>query len=197
MINTLRRTESGIYFIHNYTPTKKMRYASEYDCSITKQIWQYKDGDDVAIAKFTEDLMWAISHATSGIRTSNLALVAVPPSKVDKYSAVAESIEIIKNWYDQGKTQEYNCFKTIMDFSTLLTRVDNVSTSHEGRRATYEEHLNSISCRRSRLSRYWSTFVLIDDVTTTGTSLYVCRDILLENGANEKYIVRIALAQTI
>lgn len=79
----------------------------------------------------------------------------------------------------------------------MLTRVRDVNTSHEGIRATYDEHINSIVCEYGRLSHLWSTFIIIDDVVTKGTHMEACKDILLNNGVIDRYIIRLAIAKTI
>ena len=49
----------------------------------------------------------------------------------------------------------------------------------------------------SKLSRLWTTFIILDDVTTLGTSMDACRDILIQHGAKEQYIYRMAIARTL
>lgn len=194
----LNMTDSGIYYLHDYIPVRQFRYYSEDAVAISRKIWDYKDGDQDALNVFTNELMWAVAMVANRIRSNKFGLVAVPPSKVDKFSAVRNSIWNMVNWYSKGIVRKsFGCSKEFYDYSNLLTRVSDISTAHEGVRATYDEQIESIECCRNNLSRYWTTFIILDDVTTLGTSMDVCRDILLEHGAKEQYIIRMAIARTV
>ena len=172
--------------------------ASPAQCQVSRDIWSYKDGNPEQIERFANELMQAITSVTDSINTNNLALVAIPPSKVGKYSPVAESIQLIQKWAQDGTLKtKFGCTKNVADYSARLTRVQDVNTSHEGPRATYEDHINSIACGRNKLSHLWSTFIIIDDVVTRGTHMDACKDILIKNGAIDRYIVRLAIARTV
>ena len=41
------------------------------------------------------------------------------------------------------------------------------------------------------------TFILLDDITTTGITMNACKRILLNHGAYERYIYKIAIGGTI
>ncbi|MCR5704777.1 MAG: hypothetical protein K6G85_09145 [Eubacterium sp.] len=194
----LKCTETGIYYIHDYIPTRSFSRYSDSEVEMSKKIWDYKNCEQEALDLFTNELMEAITIIAKKTSRYNIGLVAVPPSKVNKESTVGVSIWNIHNWYDEGITKaEFGCIETIYDYSGLLTRITDVSTSHEGRRATYDEHKASIRCSRDRLFRYRTAFILIDDVTTRGTIMDACRDILIENGASEDIIFRLAIAKTV
>lgn len=194
----LRKTESGIYYLHDYIPVRQFGSHSEEEIDISKKIWHYKDGDVGELRIFTNELMVAVADLAKQTRSDKFGLVAVPPSKVDKQSAVRNSIWNMENWCKQGITNTiFGCSKSFYDYSSLLTRVSDISTAHEGQRASYEEQKVSIACSRDNLSKLWTTFIILDDVTTLGTSMDVCKDILLENGAKEKYIIRMAIARTL
>ncbi len=194
----LRQTGDGIYYLYDYIPTRAFGRYSDEEIAISKKMWDYKNGEENALTDFTNDLMRAITILSKQMTGDKIGLVAVPPSKVDKESSIRTSIWNINKWYDKGITKStFKCDKVIYDYGNLLTRVTDISTAHKGRRATYEEQYDSIECARDRLSRYYTTFIILDDVTTTGTSMEVCQDILVEHGAKERYIYRMAIAKTI
>lgn len=151
-----------------------------------------------AFNDFTNKLMWAVAAVANTIGSNKFGLVAVPPSKVNKPSAIRNSIRKMANWYNQGIVRKnFKCSKAFYDYGNLLIRVSDISTAHEGVRATYDEQIESIECSKNGLSKYWTTFIILDDVTTLGTSMDVCRDILLAHGAKEQYIIRMAIARTV
>lgn len=194
----LNMTNSGIYYLHDYIPARQFPYYSKEAVAITKKIWDYKNCDADALNVFTNELMCAVAMVANQIRSNKFGLVAVPPSKVDKPSAVRISIWNMVKWYSKGIVRKsFGCSKEFYDYSNLLTRVSDISTAHEGVRATYDEQIESIECCKNNLSKYWTTFIILDDVTTRGTSMDVCRDILLAHGAKGKYIIRMAIARTV
>lgn len=194
----LKQTDTGVYYIHEYIPLRKRSYYPTLKAQISEDIYQYKMGDDNAMDFFTNELMWAISAISRNISGDKIGLIAVPPSKVGKESSIKKSIQVIMNWYSGKLTKlAFECDKVIYDYGNLLTRVSDISTAHEGRRASYDEQKESISCSRDHLSKYWTTFIILDDVTTIGTSMDVCRDILIEHGAIERYIYRLAIGRTV
>lgn len=192
----LRKTDTGIYYLHDYIPVRQFDVHTEEEVNLSRMIWNYKNFEPDAIKLFTNELMKAITLLP--IKSNKIGLVAVPPSKVNKKSIIGTSIKHIQNWYNQDVTKNiFNYYKYIYDYSELLIRSSDISTAHEGKRASYDEQKASITCTLKQLSRYWTTFILLDDVTTLGTSMDVCRDILIENGAKEKYIYRMAIAKTV
>lgn len=193
----LRQTESGIHYIYDYYPSKYRRITGDQDL-LRRQIWAYKDMDSDAVTRFTRDLISAVTLISRDIRLSKIGLVAVPPSKVCKESPVRESIRQIVSLSKKGViSSAFGCNKTLYDYGTLLTRTSDIRTSHREGRATYEEQIDSISCSRDRLWRYRTAFIILDDVTTLGTSMDACRDILIENGSDEDKIYRLAIAKTV
>ena len=194
----IKKTDDDIFYLHDYIPVKSFRYHSDEEIAMSKMVWAYKDGVAEAVNYFTNEMMYTIAAIGNGIRTDKIGLVAVPPSKVNKPSSMVTSIAQMTAWYNQGLTKTlFGTQKAIYDYSHLLTRISDISTAHEGVRATYEQQKESIYCSRDRLSKYLTAFFILDDVTTRGTSMDVCRDILLEHGANEKYIYRLAIARTV
>lgn len=194
----IKQTDTGIFYLHDYIPTRNFSIHSADEVAMSKKIWDYKNGEADALNVFTNELMQAIAEISRNMVSNKIGLVAVPPSKVNKESTIRTSIWNMENWYKQGKTKEiFGCNKEIHDYGNLIVRSSDISTAHEGQRATYDEQMESITCTKSRLSTLWTTFIILDDVTTLGTSMDVCRDILIANGAIDRYIYRMAIARTL
>ena len=195
----LKQTEDGIYYIHDYYAQKRFKRVSQEKEDFRSLMWVYKDQlHEVAMRQFTNELMEAITLISQDIRLTKIGLVAVPPSKTFKKSPIRASIQRIHNWYEEGITQtDFGCDKDIYDYGKLLTRIYDIKTAHKEGRTTYEEQKASIACSRDRLWRYRTAFIILDDITTKGISMDVCRDILIDNGANEDNIFRLAIAKTV
>lgn len=201
MIN-INKSKWGVYYLHDYIPEKKREDYDANSVEMSERIIDFKNFDEEALEFFSREIMEAISYLSNNVMYSNvkkLALVNVPPSKVDKDSPVKEVIFQIKRWYEEGITKsEFGCDKGIYNYSNLLTRGTDVNTAHkEYPRPTFDEHLKSIKCSKNNLSRDYMTFILLDDISTTGITMNACKQILLKHGANKYFIYKLAIGGTV
>ena len=61
----------------------------------------------------------------------------------------------------------------------------------------YHQHIMSIDCRRDFENHDSDMlFLILDDITTTGSIMEVSRDILIDYNVNEDNIFSLAIAQT-
>lgn len=133
MILGLKMTKTGIYYLYDYIPYRRFPDYSEEEAAVTKRIWKYKGGDAEALEGFTNEIMEAVAAVASNARSNKFDLVAVPPSKVHKLSAVRNSIQNMVNWYNQGIVRDiFGCSKEFYDYTYLLKRVFDIGTAHEG-----------------------------------------------------------------
>lgn len=198
------KKQFGIYYLFDYYKDKKYE---------NKKIWRYKDyNKDIPnmyvdeFNYFTNELMKSISELSNKIidtRFNKLALISVPSSTVerDELSTVKESINTIDKWYDEGKTQsKFNCKKEIINCGNLLKRVSDVPTSHlseSKKRANYVQHINSIECEKNDILEIEDVaFIILDDISTRGTIMNACEDILINNGVKKQNIYKFALFKT-
>ena len=214
------RKQFGVYYLFDYDKNTKYRTGS-----LSKKLLNYKDYSDDSIDYkdefdyFNNELMKVLSVLSNQVIPNNiskLALVSVPSSTVerDALATMRKSINCIENWYDEGKTEtDFCCKKEIINCGNLLTRISDVSTSHLSKtqpmfydvttsykyksRPSYIEHKNSIECSKSEiLERDDVAFIILDDISTRGTVMDACEDILIDNGANKENIYKFALFKT-
>lgn len=192
----MERTEDGIYYLSDYVPKRALPNHSKESVENSKRILDFKDGDRIAIGFYAMLILKAIAELAPSIRASRIALVAVPPSKVHKYSPVREMIEMMVRISENSDyLEDKGCFKTLLDYKDLLQRMTDVRTSHYGLRASYEDHINSIACG-SRFSRRMH-FIVLDDVTTTGVSMMACQQVLIDSGVPKRNITCLAISKTV
>ena len=196
----LEISDWDVYYLHNYIRNDDRRIANLNDRKISVKILNYKHGKKPEIRLFTRELMKSISYLSNYIIDENfekLALVSIPPSHVDKFSPIQESINQIKKWYDIGKTKtDFNCQYEILN-ANILIRHSNVNSAHlKGPRPTYEDHINSILFNNDYIFDK-TAFILIDDITTTGTIMKACGDILIKKGIEKNSIYKLAISKTV
>lgn len=202
------RKQFGVYYLFVYDKNTKYRPGS-----LSKKLLNYKNYSDDSVDYkddfdyFNNELMKAISVLSNQVIPNNiskLALVSVPSSTVerDAGATMRKSIKCIENWYDEGKTEtDFGCKKEIINCGNLLTRISDVITSHlsddSEPRPSYIEHKESIECSKSEiLERDDVAFIILDDISTRGTIMDACEDILIDNGANKENIYKFALFKT-
>ena len=189
----LKKNSKGIYYLCNYIPYRDFEYRSEEEISISKAIWDYKDGKADAFYEMTAHIQNAVWQFGTKINGKKFALVSVPPSKVDKESPIAKSIEIL---IKTANNSMLSAGKELVDYSKLLVRDYDIKTSHIEGRVEYDEKLNSTKCTRKDLSKEKITFVVMDDVTTSGDTLKACAEVLKKHGVPSNSIILFALANT-
>lgn len=197
----LNMTDSDVYYLHNYIPNDDRRTANLNDRRISNKILNYKHANNAEMRLFTRELIKSISYLSNYIipdKYNKLALVSVPTSKVDKFSPIQESINQITIWYKNGKTlNDFNCYKEILNYN-ILTRFSDVNSAHnEGPRPGYVDHMNSILFNDEYIFSDDTAFILIDDITTTGTIMDACEDILIENTIDKNSIYKLAISKTV
>ena len=187
----LPKSNNGIFYIYDYIPYRWWRWRTEEELEPTKAILDYKKGEESAIESFTEELLQVIDGILlQEARTTVVLVAAVPPSKVSSFSPVRESIRRIFSSYTLPGFAVIGC-------EGLLERVEDVSSAHSrGPRPSRLEQKLSIECTQYKLCTRDTSCLLIDDVTTTGRIMSVCREILVDNGMPKENIMRLALAKT-
>jgi len=196
MLN-VKQTKTGIYYIHDYYPSRYKNLSEEQE-EDRRFIWNLKDLKDDAVSRSANELIKTIRSICKDVDIPRVGLVAVPPSKVNKESPVRKSIRLLYSWYEDGIIKNFFGFdKIICDYSNLLTRIIDIPTSHEGTRATYRQQMESMVCNKNLLSMSPTIFFLIDDITTSGTTMRACMNILAKNVRETDIIICFALARTV
>lgn len=108
---------------------------------------------------------------------SYFQIALVPSSEMGK---VSSGLEIVVN---SIKSHNYNYHRE------FLVRTSTVPKSHAGGDRTMLKHTSSVQVQH-RIQGHLPT-LLIDDVTTSGNSLFACRNILKAAGAGRVYMLAI------
>ena len=206
------KKQFGVYYLFDYITSKRDKNKDLRFNSLSQEILNYKtynpeksDRYEKEFNYFTEELMKVISELSNTVINDNinkLALVCVPSSTTDrdKSASIRESINCIENWYNSEIAKsKFKCEKEIINCSNLLIRFSNVNTAHlSERRPSYIEHINSIKCDENEILNMDDVaFIILDDITTRGTIMNACEDILIKNGVNKKNIYKFALFKTL
>lgn len=197
---------SNIYFIYDYIKGKEREYyinkkidLSEYveECfKIDDKLIKYKYHNK-HIPFFTRSLFKGIKNIYKVYfkDKDGVALIPVPPSTKDEDPQTKKSIVAIKKGKEEGK---YKYDFEILDYSDLLIRNKSVKSSSKGGGRSLEKHYNSIIFNKDKkLSDMKLGYILLDDVTTSGNIMYACRDILINNGFENKDIISLTIARTV
>ena len=167
---------------------------------ISQGIYDYKEFGR-HIDYFTRELMKAITFISNekiSADIDNIALVCIPRSTKGLESTIQESIDIIEKWYDTAKTDlDFGCSKKIINCKGLLTRFKTIGQSSKGAYLFKEDHINSIKCNMdSEIDLDNTVFILLDDITTHGTIMHACRDILTSENIKFTSIYMLAIGGT-
>ena len=186
---SLRWTHDKIYYFTDYVKKVFWRYRDESEIEDSKLIIDAKEGDKEAIGLVAEKMQAGIDELIAKhVNTKHLIFAPLPSSKVKKKSPMFQvASELKDNSSFQGNIHVLN----------ILSRIYDIRAAHDNHiRPSYEEQMDSIMCIYPALCDDNYTCILLDDITTKGTMMNVCRDILIENGMPYKNIICVAFAKT-
>lgn len=223
----LRQTPGGIYYLHDYIPMHRVAGYSYEDYKQSVDIIAYKDCSAKAVYIFSLEFCLALAALAESIPQTQMWLFAVPPSKVHKFSPVRMSITNICGLYTTGIiASALGCNKAFLNYSHAIERTKDITTNHHGKRDAYATQMSSLSLYlpgdspdtapnpgTTALNAEFTAsipgtpeknvfspdaaLIILDDLTTTGTSMDVCRDLLVNAGATPENIYRMVLARTL
>lgn len=205
-INKFNLTKQDVYYLYDYVPVdKKDCYDLNY-VKISEEILKYKSGILSYIKKFTLDLIDFIQYLSNNLLDSSIKkiyLVSIPSSTQnrDKYSTMKKSIRLIEHINNENLINfNEGCERQIVNFNDLLIRTKDVYTAHKSYspRPSYDDHIKSIKFNQDKqIDSDNAIFILLDDITTTGTIMGACNDILVNNGIKREKIYKFAFGKTV
>ena len=180
--------------IDDYVPRGKRTTAEDEE--ISQRILQYKYGRSYGISYYNPRLLDSVLDIVKCIDIDNITLVAMPRSKRNGPKITALSIRYILNKIKENP-ELVSSDVIIKDGSMLLTRATDVDESNKAsqNRVSYTEHMRTISCTEE--VSFESYYILFDDILTSGTQMFACRDILCANGADPNKIIGIVVGRTV
>ena len=195
---------TDIYFIYDYIKSEIRKGYIKNNEKLSPKVKEIVKLDEKLIDYkyhnkqkkfFTEELLEAIKLIFDSYFADKkgIALFAVPPSEKDKDPQTKKSIDIIEDWLNDGKI--------VIDFkvyneSKTLKRTITVESSKEGNRSV-EKHENSIEFYREEEMPSDIGIIILDDITTSGNTMYACKKILIKSGLDEEDIIPLAIARTL
>jgi hypothetical protein len=194
-----------IYFAHLYVKSRFWNYRAPDDEEVllSKALLNFKDPrctDDIK-EYFMLDIASFVQTCIP-FGTYRVTLIPCPPSKARRYSCIADAIQkIVEITETSGEeTEEYLGLDSVVryyDGTGILQReTDTIPMKYLKNKPTVSEVKETIECFDTEPSLLTNEIVLIDDITTTGTTMRACKEILIENGADPWKVHCFALAKT-
>lgn len=171
--------EDIIYYLHRYIPYRERKINGE-DSDSYKLI-QFKYGNIFAIEEYRDKLV--NNRLIKQLSQENNVCIACVPSHnpINKENTLYTLADII------CEEMEF------INASKCCNRVKLINKLSKGGIRNKEIHLNSIKIINKELIQD-RIVLLIDDIATTGNSMYACAELLKKNGA--KIVYKLALAHT-
>ena len=163
------------------------------NCS--NEILSYKNNDNQKIYNnFTYKLMYAVVNLLDVVfkDIEKIALVSVPSSNPDNVPQTKTSVNIIEKIFKESNLEN------ILDskYNNIIVRNEKILSQKESMdKWDIDRQKNSLSCEKNLPESIG--FIILDDIVTTGTTISACKELLISNGANEKNIVGLTIAETI
>lgn len=200
----ISKNNDDIYYLYKYLPIscynrvpedfKKNELIRRYkNCS--NEILSYKNNDNQKIYNnFTYKLMYAVVNLLDVVfkDIEKIALVSVPSSNPDNVPQTKTSVNIIEKIFKESNLEN------ILDskYNNIIVRNEKILSQKESMdKWDIDRQKNSLSCEKNLPESIG--FIILDDIVTTGTTISACKELLISNGANEKNIVGLTIAETI
>ena len=190
-----KRTSDDVFYLTEYIPKRLWRYKREEELEESKLVRRLKEKDAEAVEIVKERMLEAAEDLVE-LEERGLIVATVPSSKTYKESPMLEVAAYIRDYFNGPEGEEDPEFA----FLDMFSRITDVKTSHLAGplgRPKYDEHMASIICNYPEYCNEYTQCLILDDVTTTGTVIKVCRDILIENGMPEENIIPLVFAKTV
>lgn len=177
-------TYDNVYFLYPYYSLDvKMDEKSKEVYQVFKRGWNV----DTFFPGIHEDLFEAFREFFAGKDMTRMQIaITVMPS------------------HSKGKHNEYLLKMASMlakefgfvDASTLIQRKVEKTKSTEGGERTVNAHLMTMGLANGVKFSTNSWYIILDDITTTGSSLEAAKKLLTLNGVNAGHIIKVAIAKT-
>ena len=202
-MNIIKRTNDGIYYLHEYVPIPKLAGQDVAAIRATTAVINYKDGSPREVFEFSLEILLALLWIAKQSAAHRLYLFAVPPSRINAYSPVRDSIGVVCRLYKNALLRAFltsDC--ELVDCGNCLKRVHTIGSAHNGRRPPFADQVRSLSCSTdpsiiTDISTNNAIAVLLDDITTSGTAMSVSSHVLTASGIPVYSIRCLAVARTI
>lgn len=184
-------TNKGVIYIYKYYPSDDLPNNEVRNAMLKYKNYSGKNDDDkIAFSNFTHDIYYLLEKIIKEYKlVNNIYLVSAPCHLREKISPINLSIKKIIEWTTKG--HELRC--NLVDYSDLLIRSSDIEEETKGTR-DIEKQLNSIDVSKPLDAE--STYILLDDITTSGITMDACIKKMIENGANEDNIICAAITST-
>ncbi|MCI0724769.1 MAG: hypothetical protein L0338_38270 [Acidobacteria bacterium] len=168
--------EGDDFCVLSYPPKRSKRRTKATDLILAFKV---NDGDAVRIA--TGLILVALEKIEARLKSHHARyIVSIPPHEAGKINTPCEHI-------CQAVEREFMWLKHLPKALRRTKAVPKAAFSLPGERPTYDDHRKSIEYVGAVRDREVS-FILLDDVLTTGSVSSACRDILVETIACERVI---------
>lgn len=175
--------DEDIYYFDDYVPFSHGQQVSGFD----KKIMDLKDYSTVdwKVNKQGESRRYFLRLLGNVFRENitDVVICRIPRSKMH----VQENhiYTICKDLCSQ---------RDIIDGTKVLQRIADVDVAHLNGTRNMEKHLASIAVRNKELIRN-KKVILVDDVITSGSTMYACKQLLL--GAGARRVIGMAMGRSV
>lgn len=200
----ISKNNEDIYYLYKYLPIScynrvpedfKKNKVIRYYKNCSNEILSYKNNDNQKIYNnFTYKLMYAVVNLLDVVfkDIEKIALVSVPSSNPDNVPQTKTSVNIIEKIFKESNLEN------ILDskYNNIIVRNEKILSQKESmNKWDIDRQKNSLSCEKNLPESIG--FIILDDIVTTETTISACKELLISNGANEKNIVGLTIAETI
>ncbi len=163
----LQVDDNGIYYLDHYTP-----YWTDREAGVRNEGFTSFSGKILDVKESKPNGILSLSSRLNPLINMDIPICIVPPS--DPERSDSGMMKLSQLLIHEGRIDATSCLQRIEKISKLVTGGDR----------NVETHLRTIRVINPELIKN-KHVLLLDDVTTTGNSLFACKKKLLDAGASD------------
>lgn len=169
----------GAYYLYNYVPIKQKGHEKQKEKKFETDFWKFVDGDQKQYKRFLKLYYLYLLQFFWMKKIKAAYLSAVPRSSMEKKNVFADVCEDLS----KRNLFAYTCVKHNAD---LIVRTKDMMPIRLGAKYSVDDIKDSL---RAGSDVSGQTVILLDDLVNSGKTARACKDILIEAGAREVYVL--------
>lgn len=169
----------GAYYLYHYVPMKKNAQENQKKRVFESDFWKFIDGDQSQYNRFLKIYQQYLLQFFWMTKTKSACLGAVPRSSPEKKN-------VFKDISKDLSKENLFAYTVVTADCDYIVRIKDMDSIRSGAKHSVNEIKNSLAAGTDVTGK---TIILLDDVVNSGKTAKACKEVLIEAGAKQVYVL--------